>query len=151
MQFGSVSTAAFYVFTRFQFFFFFLLQPHLLTKSTMNSAPMHGSWVPQITLFSNFFIKNGSHDIIYTFKNYFVTMFLIFNFIKIRSIQTDPTWLLLKERRLHHTHSLLLVSRFVLKYVTSHFCNCMINYKSPPEEVFYNLSCNCRSEKSHTF
>ena len=40
--------------------------------------------VPQITLFSNFFIKNGSHNTIYTFKNYFVTVFSIsvFNFNK---------------------------------------------------------------------
>ena len=35
---------------------------------------------PQITLFSNFFIKNGSHDTIHTFKNYFATVFSVFNF-----------------------------------------------------------------------
>ena len=35
---------------------------------------------PQISLFSNFFIKNGSHDTIHTFKNYFATMFSIFSF-----------------------------------------------------------------------
>ena len=35
---------------------------------------------PQITLFSNFFIKNGSHGTIHTFKNYFATVFLVFNF-----------------------------------------------------------------------
>ena len=34
---------------------------------------------PQISLFSNFFIKNGSHDIIYTFKNYFITVFFSFS------------------------------------------------------------------------
>ena len=39
---------------------------------------------PQILLLSNFFIKNGCHDIIHTFKNYFVTVFLVsvFNFSK---------------------------------------------------------------------
>ena len=39
---------------------------------------------PQITLFSNFFIKNGSHSTIYTFKNYFTTEFSVsfFNFSK---------------------------------------------------------------------
>ena len=41
---------------------------------------------PQISLFSNFFIKNGSHDTIYTFKNYFTTVFSVFNFNKISSI-----------------------------------------------------------------
>ena len=45
---------------------------------------------PQISLFSNFFIKNGSHGTIYTFKNYFATVFSVFNFSKISPIQTDP-------------------------------------------------------------
>ena len=44
----------------------------------------------QISLFGHFFIKNGSHGTIYTFKNYFATVFLVFNFSKISSIQTDP-------------------------------------------------------------
>ena len=40
--------------------------------------------VLQITLFNNFFIKNGFHSTIYTFKTYFATVFsvLIFNFSK---------------------------------------------------------------------
>ena len=33
---------------------------------------------PQISLFNNFFIKNGFHGTIYTFKNYFVTVFFSF-------------------------------------------------------------------------
>ena len=45
---------------------------------------------PQISLFNNFFIKNGSHSTIHTFKNYFATVFSIFSFNKISSIQTDP-------------------------------------------------------------
>ena len=32
----------------------------------------------QTSLFSNLFIKNGSYDIIYTFKNYFTIMFFSF-------------------------------------------------------------------------
>ena len=32
---------------------------------------------PQISLFSNFFIKNGSHGTIHTFKNYFTTVFSV--------------------------------------------------------------------------
>ena len=35
---------------------------------------------PQITLFSNFFIKNRSHGSIHTFKNYFATVFSVFSF-----------------------------------------------------------------------
>ena len=47
---------------------------------------------PQISLFINFFIKNMSHDTIYTFKNYFVTVFFSFQFqFSVFSyIQTDP-------------------------------------------------------------
>ena len=46
----------------------------------------------QIPLFSNFFIKNGSHGTIHTFKNYFTTVFSVFSFNKISSIQTDPKY-----------------------------------------------------------
>ena len=35
---------------------------------------------PQISLFSNFFIKNGSHGTIYTFKNYFATVIAAISF-----------------------------------------------------------------------
>ena len=34
----------------------------------------------QIPFFSNFFIKNGSHDTIYTFKNYFATVISAISF-----------------------------------------------------------------------
>ena len=47
---------------------------------------------PQISLFSKFFIKNGSHGTIYSFKNYFVTVFFSFQFqfSVFNCIQTDP-------------------------------------------------------------
>ena len=45
---------------------------------------------PQIPLFSNFFIKNGSHGTIYIFKKYFATVFSVSK--KISSIQIDPEW-----------------------------------------------------------
>ena len=61
-----------------------------------------------------------------------------FNFSRFSIMAAMTMWLLLKERCLHHTHSLPLVSPFVLKYETSHFCNCMINYKSPPLEVTFS-------------
>ena len=35
---------------------------------------------PQIPLFSNFFIKNGFHDTIYTFKNYFAIVISAISF-----------------------------------------------------------------------
>ena len=70
-------------------FFFFFVQPAIVDKSTVNSAPVHGLRVPQITLLSNFFIKNWSHNIIYVFKNYFVAVFSVL--AKINCIQTDPS------------------------------------------------------------
>ena len=53
----------------------------------MNSIRVHYLRDPQTSLFSNFFIKNWSHSIIHTFKNYFATMFLVFS--KISCIQMD--------------------------------------------------------------
>ena len=74
------------------FFFFFLFQPHYLTKSTMNSARMHYSWIPQIPLFSHFFIKNWSHGTIHIFKNYFAIVFSVsvFNFSKNKFNPNEP-------------------------------------------------------------
>ena len=43
---------------------------------------------PQISLFSNFFIKNGPHGTIHTFKKYFAAVFLVS--AKISSIQIHP-------------------------------------------------------------
>ena len=43
---------------------------------------------PQILLFSNCFIKNGSYDTIHIFKNYFATLFSVS--VTISSIQIDP-------------------------------------------------------------
>ena len=41
---------------------------------------MNSAGDSQISRFSNFLIKNGSHGTIYTFKDYFATIFLVFNF-----------------------------------------------------------------------
>ena len=41
---------------------------------------VHCSLDSQISLFSNFFIKNGSHGTIHLFKNYFVIVFSVFSF-----------------------------------------------------------------------
>ena len=65
------------------FCFFFLLESWLLTFLCEQCTPMglvHYSRDPQTLLFSNFFIKNGSHGTIHTFKNYFATVFSIFSF-----------------------------------------------------------------------
>ena len=77
---------------RFLFFFFFsffFFSTAVIDISPMNSTPVYCSRDPQISLFSNFFIKNGSHGTIHIFKNYFATVFSVFSFSKISSIQTD--------------------------------------------------------------
>ena len=50
--------------------------------------------VPQITLFSHFFIKNGSHSTIYIFKNYFATVFSVsvFSFSKNKLNPNTPIY-----------------------------------------------------------
>ena len=52
-------------------FFFFLRKTDYVLFTGLTS-----------TLFTNFFIKNGSHDTIHTFKNYFTIVFSIFSGIQ---------------------------------------------------------------------
>ena len=59
--------------------FFFLGEPKCLTFS-VNSAQCALFTDPQISLFNNFFIKNGFYGIIQTFKNYFAIVFFSFHF-----------------------------------------------------------------------
>ena len=66
------------------FFLFFLVPAALFDQVNYEQCTNALFMVPQIPLFSHFFIKNGSHDTIHTFKNYFATMFSvsIFSFSK---------------------------------------------------------------------
>ena len=72
------------VFSSFFFFFSAALFDQVNCKQYIHALFTD----PQIPLFSNFFIKNGSHDTIHTFKNYFATVFSVS--AKISSIQIDP-------------------------------------------------------------
>ena len=91
----------------FSFFFFFshvsgvmrLLFMHCSLNSSHKGWLFHGEQCiralftdPQIPLFSNFFIKNGSHCTIHTFKNYFATVFSvsIFSFSKNKLNPNEP-------------------------------------------------------------
>ena len=58
-------------------FSFFFFQPAIVDFANRKQCICALFTVPQITLFSNFFIKNGSHNTIYTFKNYFTTVFSV--------------------------------------------------------------------------
>ena len=55
-----------------------------MTNSTVNSAQMHCSRTHIFHFSAIFFIKNGSHNTIHTFKNYFATVFSVsvFSFSK---------------------------------------------------------------------
>ena len=66
------------------FFFFLLLQLQLLTKSAVDSASVYYLRIHKFRFSTTFFIKNGFHVTIYTFKNYFAIVFSIsiFNFSK---------------------------------------------------------------------
>ena len=49
-------------------------------RFNFSSRPVHYSQdPPQTSFFKKIFIKNGSYGIIYTFKNYFITVFSVFN------------------------------------------------------------------------
>ena len=89
-----LDSASVFSFQRFLlfFFFFFSFTRFRETKFTVHnySSTVHVLFMgPTATLFRKK-IKNRSHGIIHTFKNYFVTVFLVFSFTKISYIQTDP-------------------------------------------------------------
>ena len=92
--------------------------------------------VPQITLFSHFFIKNGSHSTIYTFKNYFATVFSVsvFSFSKNKLNPNTPKMCfynnaldkyayayILKAWCIFFIHFTIVISSFFLVPVFSHF------------------------------
>ena len=84
-------------------FLFFFFQPLIVDFVNCEQCICVLFTVPQITLFSNFFIKNGSHNTIYTFKNYFATVFSVsvFSFSKNKLNPNTPyIWVLKKSKLL---------------------------------------------------
>ena len=73
---------------RFLNFFFFFFPAALFDQVNREQCICALFTDQKILLFSNFFIKKGSHDTIHTFKNYFATVFS--DSATISSIQTDP-------------------------------------------------------------
>ena len=59
-------------------FFCFFFQAHFSCFGSVGSV--HCLWNSQTSFFNEIFIKNESYGTIYIFKNYFATMFSIFNF-----------------------------------------------------------------------
>ena len=77
------------------FFFFFFFFKFLATRFCgywlfqWVPCTMHGTH--KLLFFNKTFIKNGSHNTIHTFKNYFATVFSVFS--KISGIQTHHKFL----------------------------------------------------------
>ena len=111
----------FYVF----FLSFFFLEPKYLTFP-VNGARYALFTDPQILLFNNFFIKNGFHDTIYTFKNYFATVFFsfIFQFLAVfKRIQFERRKTLFSLTALFLNVYVLLLSFFLSSFACSHSRN----------------------------
>ena len=81
---------------------------------------------PQIPFFSNFFIKNGSHGTIHTFKNYFATVFLVsvFSFSKNKLNSNRPYIYCLSNTNYIFTISIckIFVVNFVILSMNLLFC-----------------------------
>ena len=102
------------VFTFFDFFF--LLFDQVNREQCMDTTDS------QISLFSHFFIKNGSQDTIYTFKNYFATVFSIFSFSKISSIQTNSKFnkFITNERLNFYIETITTTSTFLRNFTSDY-------------------------------
>ena len=74
----STSTFTFSTLCVFGFFFFFQSRSCWHFNCEQCTCALFTD--PQTPLFINFFIKNGFHSIIHTFKNYFATVFSVFSF-----------------------------------------------------------------------
>ena len=61
-------------------FFFFAFSAAMVDPFSGEQCIYALFMVPQTPLFINFFTKNGSHNTIHTFKNYFATVFSVFSF-----------------------------------------------------------------------
>ena len=88
---------------------------------------------PQISLFSNFFIKNGSHGTIYTFKNYFATVFSIFSFQfqQNKFYPNRPLVLKIKEKHLTRLKPKILtycVSKSTHSYLSNPLLNIIFQF-----------------------
>ena len=93
LQYFQFSPAVFAFFFFFYFLFFiFFIHVFQLSRDNMHCSlgPMNSHALftgPTSTLFRKKKFKNRSHGTIYTFKNYFVTVFSVFS--KISGIQMD--------------------------------------------------------------
>ena len=86
---------------------------------------------PQISLFSNFFIKNESHGTIHTFKNYFATVFFNFQFSTVSKRTLICEYIFLSLSPL--SFPILLLSKTLpLKLLLSYLSSFIESTSSPP-------------------
>ena len=88
----------------FSFFFFFYIEKHW---DVLSVCPVHHTQDPQTSFFIQTFIKNESYDTIHTFKNYFTTVFLVFNFQQNKPYLNTPFIYLIHHFTIHPTSMLL--------------------------------------------
>ena len=77
------------VYVLFFLFFFWSVVLNFCGCDGFPVGPIHYSRDSQASFFTKTFIKNGSYSTIHKFKNYFVTVFLVFS--KINGIQSHLT------------------------------------------------------------
>ena len=66
---------------RLRLFIYFLCETRFYVAAVaFLMGLVHSSRDPQTYFFNKTFIKNRSHDTIHIFKNYFIIVFLVFNF-----------------------------------------------------------------------
>lgn len=91
---------------------------------------------PASTDFSKFFFKIGSHGTIHTFKNYFSTVFSIFNFqfSAISSIQIDPK-IYMKTKYMHTYVVRIFLNATKLRYLV--YTHSMLMWLQQPTWNFF--------------
>ena len=87
----------------------------------------------QIPLFRNFFIKNGSHDTIHTFKNYFATVFSVsvFSFSNNKLNPNGP-----------------IISHYKIITYSRASCNFLNNFHNDAKTFFF-FDFSCKFNKSN--
>ena len=101
----------------FSFFFFFFFGKRACGYYEFSVGPVHYLRDPKTSLFNNFFIKNGSHNIIYTFKNYFITIFSVFsNILEMIRVQMILLFVFIYEKTMYIVKHTLILKNFCLRW-----------------------------------
>ena len=101
----------------FSFFFFFFFSKRACGYYEFSVGPVYYLRDPKTSLFNNFFIKNGSHSTTYTFKNYFVTIFSIFNnILEMIRVHMILLFVFIYEKTMYIVKHTLILKNFCLRW-----------------------------------